>query len=226
MNQYGFDGADIDWEYPGADDRGGVPEDGENFTLLLQEMRRAFQGRYLLTFTAPTSYWYMRHFDIKRSVAAVDWVNLMSYDLHGVWDRENPIGNQVLGHSNLTEIDLALDLLWRNDVPPDKVVLGTGFYGRTFELEDTGCWEPGCPFSGPGEAGECTGTAGFLSYKGRSRTVTPESHKHSNSGGQQKLKTSSARHQPSHSSTPRPQSTTSPTASGAGSHTTTPRPLT
>lgn len=41
----------------------------------------------------------------------VDWINLMSYDLHGVWDSDNPIGNQVLAHTNLTEIDYALDLV-------------------------------------------------------------------------------------------------------------------
>ena len=44
-------------------------------------------------------------------VQYVDWVNLMSYDLHGVWDSNNPIGNQVLAHTNLTEIDDALDLV-------------------------------------------------------------------------------------------------------------------
>lgn len=167
MMEYGFDGVDIDWEYPGAEDRGGIPQDGENFTLLLQELKAAFDGRYILTFTAPTSYWYLRHFDIKKSVRAADWINLMSYDLHGVWDRKNPIGSQVLGHSNITEIDLALDLLWRNDIPPSKIVLGTGFYGRTFALEDSSCTEPGCQFSGPGAKGPCTGTAGFLSYKGK-----------------------------------------------------------
>lgn len=44
-------------------------------------------------------------------VEYVDWVNLMSYDLHGVWDSSDPIGNQVLAHTNLTEIDQALDLV-------------------------------------------------------------------------------------------------------------------
>jgi chitinase len=136
MSQYAFDEVHIDWEYPRAGDRGGIPEDGENFTALLQELKDAFNRRYILTFTAPTSYWYLRHFDIKKSVAAVDWVNLMSYDLHGVWDEDNPIGNQILGHTNLTEIDLALDLLWRNDIKPRQIVLGAGFYGRSFTLSD------------------------------------------------------------------------------------------
>ncbi|OAL51441.1 hypothetical protein IQ07DRAFT_586945 [Pyrenochaeta sp. DS3sAY3a] len=165
MAQYGFDGVDLDWEYPGATDRGGVPEDGENLNTLMKEMKEAMGSRYILTFTAPTSYWYLRHFDIKKSAEIADWINLMSYDLHGVWDRDNPIGNQILGHTNMTEIDLALDLFWRNDVSPSKIVLGTGFYGRTFRLEDPKCWTPGCRFSGPGEKGECTATEGFLSYK-------------------------------------------------------------
>ncbi|KAJ8110045.1 hypothetical protein OPT61_g7002 [Boeremia exigua] len=165
MAEYGFDGVDLDWEYPGAPDRGGIPEDGDNLNKLMKEMKDAMGSRYILTFTAPTSYWYLRHFDIKKSAEIADWINLMSYDLHGVWDGDNPIGNQILGHTNLTEIDLALDLLWRNDVSPSKIVLGTGFYGRSFRLEDPKCWTPGCKFSGPGEKGECTDTEGFLSYK-------------------------------------------------------------
>lgn len=42
MGQYGFDGIDIDWEYPAADDRGGRPEDFDNYATLLEEMREAF----------------------------------------------------------------------------------------------------------------------------------------------------------------------------------------
>jgi chitinase len=103
-----------DWEYPGAKDRGGSDKDGVNYTALLKELREAItaSGRdYIVTFTAPTSYWYLRHFDIKNMSEHVDWINLMSYDLHGVWDGDNPIGKHVLSHTNLTEIDLALDLV-------------------------------------------------------------------------------------------------------------------
>lgn len=46
MSNYGFDGVDIDWEYPGADDRGGKPADTQNFVALLKEMRAAFAGKY------------------------------------------------------------------------------------------------------------------------------------------------------------------------------------
>ena len=114
IKQYGYDGVDFDWEYPGAKDRGGKNSDGKNYTKLLKELRAEMRARgevYLVTYTAPTSYWYLRHFDLKGMNNYVDWINLMSYDLHGVWDSDNPIGNRVLAHTNLTEIDLALDLV-------------------------------------------------------------------------------------------------------------------
>ena len=97
-------------------------------------------------------------------VKYVDWINLMSYDLHGVWDRNNPIGSIVQGHTNLTEIKQSVDLLWRVGIPPAKVILGLGFYGRAFELEDTGCSKPGCQFKGAAAAGPCTASAGTLGY--------------------------------------------------------------
>lgn len=95
----------------------------------------------------------------------VDWVNLMTYDLHGSWDSpEDDIGSFVYAHTNLTEITAALDLLWRNDVPASKVNLGLGFYGRSYTLSDPSCSLPGCPFSAPGTAGACTQNNGTLSY--------------------------------------------------------------
>jgi chitinase len=58
-------------------------------------------------------------------VSAVDWINVMSYgkcavvpvityslDLHGEWDSNNAIGSIVQAHTNLTEIELALELFW------------------------------------------------------------------------------------------------------------------
>ncbi|KAF7131458.1 hypothetical protein CNMCM5793_004683 [Aspergillus hiratsukae] len=168
MVQYGFDGVDIDWEYPGAPDRGGKPEDVGNFPSLLQMIKYKFQvekKNFGISITAPSSYWYLRWFDLPDIVKYVDYINLMSYDLHGVWDSTDPIGPYVYAHTNLTEVDAALSLLWRNNIDPSKVNLGLAFYGRSFELKDPSCSTPGCPFKGPGVQGSCTKTAGILSYK-------------------------------------------------------------
>ena len=120
-----------------------------------------------MTATIPTSYWYLQHFDLKAMGSAVDWIHVMSYDLHGVWDKTSPLGPQMFGHTNITDIDQALNLLWRNNIGPEKLALGLAMYGRTFKLTDPTCWRPGCLFSGVGDEGPCTKAAGILSYNGK-----------------------------------------------------------
>jgi chitinase len=82
----------------------------------------------------------------------------------GTWDGANKFTQKVVqAHTNLTEIDRGLDLLWRNNIDSKKVVLGLGFYGRAFTLQDPSCSDPGCPFSGGAKKGKCTGESGILS---------------------------------------------------------------
>ena len=56
----------------------------------------------------------------------------MTYDIHGTWDSTvKSAGSFAYAHTNLTEIDAGLTLLWRNNVNPERVNLGLGFYGRS-----------------------------------------------------------------------------------------------
>lgn len=60
MQTYGFDGIDIDWEYPVAPERGGKPADYQNYVSFLKNLRSALGGsghNYGLTLTLPSSYW-------------------------------------------------------------------------------------------------------------------------------------------------------------------------
>lgn len=168
MSTYGFDGVDIDWEYPVAPERSGRPEDYANYPTWLSNLRGAFSAaghNWGLSITLPSSFWYLRNFDIVKLEGVVDWFNMMEYDLHGTWDSTDVwIGAFVNAHTNLTEIDESLKLLWRNNIDPSKVVLGLGFYGRSFTLEDPSCIKPGCPFTGGAPAGPCTGEVGTLSF--------------------------------------------------------------
>lgn len=170
LSTYNLDGVDLDWEYPGPDDvveRGGREEDFQNFPVFLRRLKAALKaaggGRDGLTITLPASYWFMQHFDIVNLEKSVDFFNIMTYDLHGAWDRGNKwVGPYLNAHTNLTEIQDAMDLLWRNNIDSKKVVMGTGFYGRAFTATSTSCLEPGCTFESAGNKGVCSRENGIL----------------------------------------------------------------
>ncbi|KAJ7826386.1 hypothetical protein B0H14DRAFT_2817404 [Mycena olivaceomarginata] len=148
LETYGFDGIDIDWNYPGAPDRGGVAADTSNYA--------AFGPRgYGLTFTASISYWYLQHFDLSGMLA------VLSFDLHGVYDGVDPyleslrswfnIGcNIVYSTITVTEIDAGLQLYWRAGVNPSQVVMGMT------------ATDPGCSWVSGGNPGLCSANSGTL----------------------------------------------------------------
>lgn len=79
LPQYGFQGVDIDWEYPVASERGGNPEDTQNLVYLVQEMHAAFKGAYGISLTLAPDYWYLRYFDAKAMESSVDFFGFMAY---------------------------------------------------------------------------------------------------------------------------------------------------
>ena len=180
LRKYKFDGLDIDWEYPGAPDRGGRPEDFRNYVDLVKELRAAFNSapeKFLLTMAVPLSNWYLRHFDVTELAKHLDWFNVMSYDIHGVWDATIPsLGPYVASHTNMTEIKQGIEMFFKNGVPSDKLVLGLGAYGRTYTLEDPACNHVGCKFVSGGKKGRCTGASGFLGIMEIEEIISQDTH--------------------------------------------------
>ncbi|KAF5244120.1 hypothetical protein FANTH_7875 [Fusarium anthophilum] len=98
MDAYGFQGIDLDWEYPGEPKRGGRKlADTRNFSMLLKEMRAAYGGKYGISLTLAPDYWYLRWFDAKAMEPYVDFFGFMAYDLHGYWDEDVKILGKILG---------------------------------------------------------------------------------------------------------------------------------
>ena len=134
MTEYGFDGVDLDWEYPAADTRGGRPEDTKNFVSLVQEMRKQLGDKGISLTLAP-DYWYLRGFDPKAMEPSVDFFGFMSYDLHGSWDANiKTLGAKIRPQTDIRDIDQDLLPLWFDAVNPAKVNFGLAYYGRGYTV--------------------------------------------------------------------------------------------
>ena len=58
-----------------AFERGGAPADKANYPIFMSKLKAAFKPRgYELSFTAPSSYWYLQHFDLPALLQSADWV--------------------------------------------------------------------------------------------------------------------------------------------------------
>lgn len=127
ITEFGLDGVDMDWEYPGST-AGGIsagPEDTKNFTSLMCDIRNAIGKEKLLTFASVSTANYV---DFKSVIATVDFVNIMAYDMAMPPQHHAPLyRSQFAGHITVEE---ALDYHLEAGVPAQKLVLGMPFYGK------------------------------------------------------------------------------------------------
>jgi chitinase len=143
MVAYGFDGIDIDWEYPvegGLAGNGERPEDKENYTLLLAEFRDqidAMAPGSLLTIAGPGGDDNMQNIEMAGIAAQVDWINIMSYDFHGGWESTTghnaalyPNSDSPFTNEATYNADAAVQGYLDAGVPANKIVMGVPFYGR------------------------------------------------------------------------------------------------
>ncbi|KAL1866812.1 hypothetical protein VTK73DRAFT_4511 [Phialemonium thermophilum] len=174
-----LDGVDIDWEYPGEPDIAGIPAasetEGLDYLKFLATLKGKLPAGTTLSIAAPASYWYLKQFPIDRMAKVLDYLVLMTYDLHGQWDAGNqwsdpgcPEGNCLRSHVNRTETLNALAMVTKAGVPANKVVVGVASYGRSFKMTRAGCTGPQCTFEGDArnskaKPGVCMRTAGYIS---------------------------------------------------------------
>ncbi|KAI8932593.1 hypothetical protein NX059_010097 [Plenodomus lindquistii] len=164
LSTWKFTGVDIDWEWPGASDRGGNSADKENLVALVSELRQAMGPNFLISVNLPAQYDYLKGMDLIRLEAQVDWLNMLTYNLHGPWDANlSGLGPYMKPHTDLKDIDKVLDLLWSAGVTPKNVVMALANYGRGYTVENKECAWYGCKFTGPSRPGVCTKENGILS---------------------------------------------------------------
>lgn len=171
VEKYGFDGIDIDWEYPcGGGLARGREEDKKNFTLLMAEVREQLSiltaktgQQYLLTVASPAGY-QINHYELQAVAQYIDWYHVMTYDFHGAWEQttnhQAALYPSSLDCSDVRErytASSAIDQYIAAGVSPRQLVMGVPFYSRGWAGVSSegmgffqsapraaaGTWEPG-----------------------------------------------------------------------------------
>jgi len=161
LTRYSLDGLDIDWEYPGMTGAGHRfrPQDKQNYTLLLQELRhRLTQLReqthhpraYLLTIAAGASDEFLEHTQMAQVARFVDTVNLMTYDYYEPSDDRRtghhaPLFTNPLDPKQISA-DASVRAFEQAGVPASKILLGLPFYGHIWSHvpnRNQGLFQPG-----------------------------------------------------------------------------------
>ena len=139
--EHGFDGVDLEWEFPSASDR-------KNFTLLLREVRSkldelsAKNGRpYYLTIAGAPNRSFLNNIEPQAVASLVDYIFLMGYDMHGPWDNYADLtaplypANEDSPHY-ANSVSEAVQLYLNAGVSASKIVLGMPLYGYRYSVYD------------------------------------------------------------------------------------------
>jgi len=138
VNDFGFDGIDMDWEYP-CDDIAGIeasPRDKYNYTTFIQLLRSKLGKDKIIAMAAGGMQKCADNLEIPKLVELMDFFNIMTYDMCP-W-------NYVSYHSSLYPSDITnniagsiiIDIYEKAGVPRNKLVLGAAFYGRIYSDVD------------------------------------------------------------------------------------------
>ena len=161
IGKYELDGLDIDWEYPGQAGAGNRfrPEDRENYTEVLKELRHRFDQEektlhrrlYLSVATGSDTNW-LEHTEMARVQEYVDTVNLMAYDYYEPGSQPTTGNNAPLftdpRDPKHVSADESVRAYEQAGVPAAKIVLGVPFYGHEWGQvppENHGLFQPGKP---------------------------------------------------------------------------------
>jgi chitinase len=141
IQDYDFDGIDIDWEYPGYEDHSGTPDDTLNYSLFLKEIRIALDtlgkstGRfYGLTAALPCGPDLIDKIQVDVVADILTELNLMTYDFHGSFSPKTGVNAPLYDMEGSPDFSVhgCVQNWMKAGGRGDQINIGLPFYGRSF----------------------------------------------------------------------------------------------
>lgn len=165
IKTYELDGLDVDWEYPCIPAAGtkARPEDKQNFTLLLKELREGLdtlEREQTLTFASAGWKAYYKNIEVEEVMKYADYMNIMTYDqisggspytAHHTplgWikgkDLQDPLVSDFYEEMKKRaanfgveyepgSAEMIIDYCISKGVKPEQLIIGAAFYGRSWQ---------------------------------------------------------------------------------------------
>ncbi|XP_065323747.1 acidic mammalian chitinase-like [Gordionus sp. m RMFG-2023] len=143
IQQYGFHGIDIDWEYPYRNDKA-------KYEKILKTLRQILGSNLLIMSAVPVGVQKFAGFDEVAMNKYLDYALLMTYNFHGSGWESYTGHNAPLFGSGLLTIKGSVNEWIKKGLRSDKIVIGLPFYGRTWRLQDSNNFRVGAPSVGVG----------------------------------------------------------------------------
>lgn len=127
VEEFGLDGIDIDWEYPTQSSAkiSSSPQDTENFTLLMRDLRKVLGKQRLVTAATVCNANYI---DFRSCIQYMDLVNVMAYDMGNAPKHHAALFPSP--HAGYCTSSQAVEAHLKAGVPREKLVMGVPFYGK------------------------------------------------------------------------------------------------
>ncbi|WP_235294729.1 glycoside hydrolase family 18 protein [Portibacter lacus] len=168
IEEYKLDGMDMDWEYPTSSSAGigASPEDKQNFTSLMKQLREALDELdrpQVLTFASAGWKDYYNYIETEEVMKYVDYMNVMTYDqivsTSPYTGHHTPLGYitevsmegyPLYEHMQSRKEEMAkrgrtweprsvkkiIEFCLAQGVKPEQLVIGAAFYGRAWKGVD------------------------------------------------------------------------------------------
>jgi chitinase len=139
VDDYDYDGIDLDWEYPDTKDEiVGYERLCHRFRQRLDELGQKKGRRMFQTMAAaanpPTLKWLTNELLLE----TMDWVNVMTYDMAGDWTayagHHSPLFASSKQPGTPRSTELSLKYLVERGMPANRLAVGLPLYGKGFAV--------------------------------------------------------------------------------------------